>query len=39
MDLFFDAENYEQAKAFLSPLAVEVEPEEKRKHSIASLSR
>ena len=23
VDLFFDAENYEQAKAFLSPLAVE----------------
>ena len=31
VDLFFDAENYERAKGFLSPLAVAVEPEEKRK--------
>ena len=31
VDLFFDAENYERAKGFLSPLALEVEPEEKRK--------
>ena len=31
VDLFFDAENYEKAKAFLPPLAVSVDPEEKRK--------
>ena len=35
VDLFFDAENYERAKGFLSPLAVEVEPEEKRKKHLA----
>ncbi len=35
VDLFFDAENYEKAKAFLTPLAVEVEPEEKRKKHLA----
>lgn len=35
VDLFFDAENYERAKVFLSPLAVEVEPEEKRKKHLA----
>ncbi|MBR5399916.1 MAG: hypothetical protein IK103_09025 [Bacteroidales bacterium] len=35
MDLFFDAENYERAKGFLSPLAVEVESEEKRKKHLA----
>ncbi len=35
VDLFFDAENYERAKWFLSPLAVEVEPEEKRKKHLA----
>ena len=35
VDLFFDAENYERAKTFLSPLAVEVEPEEKRKKHLA----
>lgn len=36
MDLFFDAENYERAKGFLSPLAVAVEPEEKRKKHLAT---
>lgn len=35
VDLFFDAENYERAKGFLSPLAVEVEPEEKCKKHLA----
>ena len=35
VDLFFDAENYERAKGFLSPLAVEVEPEVKRKKHLA----
>ena len=35
VDLFFDAENYEKAKAFLTPLAVEVEPEEQRKKHLA----
>ena len=35
VDLFFDAENYERAKGFLSSLAVEVEPEEKRKKHLA----
>lgn len=35
VDLFFDAENYERAKGFLTPLAVEVEPEEKRKKHLA----
>ena len=35
VDLFFDAENYEKAKAFLPPLAVSVEPEEKRKKHLA----
>ena len=35
VDLFFDAESYERAKGFLSPLAVEVEPEEKRKKHLA----
>ena len=31
VDLFFDAKNYENAKAYLAPLASSVEPEEKRK--------
>ena len=31
VDLFFDEENYEKAKAFLPLMAVSVEPEEKRK--------
>ena len=31
VDLFFDSENYEKAKAFLPPLAVSVNPEDKRK--------
>lgn len=31
VDLFFDAENYERAKAYLIPLATSVESEEKRK--------
>ena len=35
VDLFFDAENYEKAKAFLPPLAVSVDPEEKRKKHLA----
>ena len=35
VDLFFDAENYERAKGFLTPLAVSVEPEEKRKMHLA----
>ena len=35
VDLFFDAENYERAKGFLSPQAVAVEPEEKRKKHLA----
>lgn len=35
VDLFFDAENYEKAKAFLTPLASAVEPEEKRKKHLA----
>jgi hypothetical protein len=35
VDLFSDAENYERAEGFLSPLAVEVEPEEKRKKHLA----
>lgn len=35
VDLFFDAENYEKAKAFLPPLAVSVETEEKRKKHFA----
>ena len=35
VDLFFDAENYERAKGFLTPLAAEVEPEEKRKKHLA----
>lgn len=35
VDLFSDAENYERAEGFLSPLAVEVEPEEKRKKHMA----
>lgn len=35
VDLFFDAENYEKAKAFLMPLAASVEPEEKRKKHLA----
>lgn len=33
--LFFDAENYERAKAFLTPLAASVEPEEKLKKHLA----
>ena len=35
VDLFFDAENYEKAKGFLTPLASEVEPEDKRKKHLA----
>ena len=35
VDLFFDAENYEKAKEFLLPLAVSVDPEEKRKKHLA----
>lgn len=35
MDFFLDDENYERAKGFLSPLAVEVDPEEKRKKHLA----
>ena len=35
VDLFFDAENYERANGFLTPLAVSVEPEEKRKMHLA----
>ena len=35
MDFFLDDENYERAKGFLTPLAVEVEPEEKRKKHLA----
>ena len=35
VDLFFDAENYEKAKAFLSSLASSVEEEEKRKKHLA----
>lgn len=35
VDLFFDADNYERAKAFLMPLAASVEPEEKRKKHLA----
>ena len=35
VDLFFDAENYEKAKAFLPPLATSVESEEKRKKHFA----
>ena len=35
VDLFFDAENYERAKGFLTPLALEVEPEEKCKKHLA----
>lgn len=35
VDLFFDAENYERAKEFLTPLAAEVEPEDKRKKHLA----
>lgn len=35
VDLFFDTENYDRAKGFLSPLAAEVEPEEKRKKHLA----
>lgn len=31
VDLFFDADNYEKAKAYLLPRATSVEPEEKRK--------
>ena len=39
VDLFFDAENYERAKGFLTPLAMEVEPEEKRKKHLADHRR
>lgn len=35
VDLFFDADNYEKAKAFLRPLAVSVDPEEMRKKHLA----
>ena len=35
VDLFFDADNYERAKAFLMPLAASVEQEEKRKKHLA----
>lgn len=35
VDLFFDTDNYERAKGFLTPLATEVEPEEKRKKHLA----
>ena len=35
VDLFFDADNYERAKAFLMPLAASMEPEEKRKKHMA----
>lgn len=35
VDLFFDAENYKKAKAFLTPLAASVDPEEKRKKHLA----
>lgn len=35
IDLFFDAENYEKAKAFLPQLASSVDPEEKRKKHLA----
>ena len=35
VDLFFDAENYEKAKAFLPSLASSVDPEEKRKKHLA----
>jgi len=35
VDLFFDEENYEKAKGVLTPLAIEVEPEEKRKKHLA----
>ena len=38
VDLFFDAENYEKAKVFLSPLASSVRPEEKRmKHQAITI--
>lgn len=35
VDLFMDAKNYEQAKAYLTPLAAEVEAEEKCKKHLA----
>ncbi len=35
VDLFFDEENYEKAKAFLPLMAVLVDPEEKRKKHLA----
>lgn len=35
VDLFFDEENYEKAKAFLMPLAASVDPEEERKKHLA----